>query len=124
MKNIIICVSIFLVSCSSGKYIETSLYFGQSKPGGTMLTEKEWAHFKTEYISKVFKEGSSVVAVNGNWRGTATHQLITDPSYAVSYHHKKSELLNREIDSLCYCYKTLYNQQSVLKVSRRVDVKF
>jgi hypothetical protein len=104
--------------------METSLYFGQSKPDGSMVNEKEWTHFKENYIRKVFKEGSTVISVSGNWYDTARHELITEPTYVVIYYYKKSPRLSRQIDSLRYWYKNLFQQQSVLRVDKKANASF
>jgi len=104
--------------------LKTSLYFGQSKPDGGMVSEKEWISFKEEYISKVFKEGSTVLSASGNWMDTATKKLITEPTYVVIYFHKKSPALSKRIDSLRYWYEKLFQQQSVLRVEEKVKASF
>ena len=104
--------------------VETSLYFGQSKPAGGMVSEKEWDSFKETYISKVFKEGSTVVSVTGNWYDPDAHKLITEPTYVVIYFYKKSNRISQQIDSLRYWYKTIYQQQSVLRVDKKVKLTF
>ena len=63
--------------------VETDLYFGQSKPDGSMVTESEWKNFKGNQIAKVFKEGSTVINGTGNWYDPVSHKLITEPTYAV-----------------------------------------
>jgi len=50
-------IGIILLSCSTSHMTETTLYFGQSKPDGGMVTKKEWNSFKENNIFKVFKEG-------------------------------------------------------------------
>ncbi|HEV7780679.1 MAG TPA: DUF3574 domain-containing protein [Chitinophagaceae bacterium] len=115
---------IIIVSCSPQRMMETNLYFGQSKPSGEMVTETEWNQFKENYISKVFKEGSTVINVSGNWYDPDNHKLITEPTYKVIYFYKPSEKISRQIDSLRYWYKTLFQQQSVLRVDRKVKASF
>jgi len=115
---------LLLLSCSSERMMETNLYFGQSKPTGGMVTEKEWDHFKENFISKVFKEGSTVINVTGNWYDPETHKLITEPTYKVIYLYKPSGIISKQIDSLRYWYKTLFQQQSVLRVDRKVKASF
>ena len=83
-------LSLLLASCSSQKMIETHLYFGQAKPSGGMVTEQEWNQFKENYISKVFKEGSTIVSVSGNWYDPETRKLITEPTFQVIYFYKRS----------------------------------
>jgi len=119
---LIICLVFF--SCSSQRMIETDLYFGQSKPSGGQLTEAEWNQFKEIYISKVFKEGSSVISLTGNWYDPQTHKLITEPTYKVIYFYKRSNQVSKQIDSLRYWYKTLFQQQSVLRVDKKVSASF
>lgn len=121
-KLLFICL--ILGSCSSSRMVETSLYFGQSKPDGGAVTAAEWDRFKKDYISKVFKEGSTVVPVTGNWLDTAQRQLITEPTYVVIYFHKRSLQVSKQIDSLRYSYKTLFQQQSVLRVDKKVNAAF
>lgn len=119
----LICI-ILSISCSTGRMTETSLYFGLSKPDGSMISEKEWSSFKEEYISKILKEGSTVIRVTGNWKDTATGKLISEPSCLVIYYYKHSPAVSKQIDSLRYWYKTLFQQQSVLRVDKKVKAGF
>ena len=104
--------------------METYLYFGQSKPDGGMISEKEWNSFKDEYISKLFKEGSTVLNGAGNWYDPVSHKLITEPTYVVIYFHKKSSTISAQIDSLISRYKKVFQQQSVLRVDKKVKAAF
>jgi hypothetical protein len=104
--------------------VQTSLYFGQSKPGGGMVQEKEWNDFKEIYIRKIFTEGSTVISVTGNWYDTASDNLITEPTFVVVYYYKASARLSQQIDSLRYWYKSLFRQQSVLRVDQNVKASF
>jgi hypothetical protein len=104
--------------------IETDLYFGQSKPGGGMVAEEEWKKFKEDHIARIFKEGSTTYEAAGHWYDPETHKLITEPTFVVIYFHKKSPLLSKQIDSLTELYKTTFQQQSVLRVDKKVRVKF
>ena len=100
--------------------METDLYFGQSKPDGGMITETEWKGFKEEHISKVFKEGSTVLNGAGSWYDPVSHNLITEPTYVVIYFYKKSSAKSVQIDSLISRYKTMFQQQAVLRVDKKV----
>ena len=104
--------------------IETTLYFGQSKPDGGKVSETDWTGFKENYISKVFKEGSTVVTVAGNWYDPDKKQLISEPTYEVIYYYKPSGIVSKQIDSLRENYKLLFHQQSVLRVDKKVKARF
>lgn len=117
-------IALILCSCSAGRMTETSLYFGQSKPDGGMVTEKDWNQFKETHVSKVFKEGSTVMSVSGNWYDPAARKLITEPTYVVVYYYKRSSQISAQIDSLRNWYKNLFQQQSVLRVDKKVNASF
>ena len=124
MKYLGIFAFIVFFSCSSSRMIETNLYFGQSRPDGSMISETEWNNFKRGYIDKVFKEGCSVINVAGSWYDSSAHKLITEPSYMVIHHHKRSSAISKQIDSLCYWYKKIYIQQAVLRVDKKAKATF
>lgn len=124
MKYFILLSCIAFCACTGSRLVETSLYFGQSKPDGGMVTLNEWNRFKEDYVRKVFTEGSTIVNVTGNWYDTAARQLITEPTYVVISYHKRSAALSKQIDSLRYWYKTLFQQQSVLRVDKKVTASF
>lgn len=113
-----------LYSCTASRMVETNLYFGQSKPDGGMITETEWKSFKETRIDKVFKNGSTIISVTGNWLDPVSHKLITEPTYLVVYDYKKSARVSQQIDSLRYWYKTMFQQQSVLRVDKKVKMSF
>lgn len=117
-------ISLLTLSCSSQRMVETNLYFGLSKPSGGMVTESEWNQFKDNYISKVFKEGNTVINTTGNWYDPDSHKLITEPGYLVICNYKPSDRMSKQIDSLRYWYKKLFEQQSVLRVDKKVKASF
>ncbi|MES2371903.1 MAG: DUF3574 domain-containing protein [Bacteroidota bacterium] len=104
--------------------VETDLYFGQTRPDGSMITETDWQNFRDNQIAKVFKEGCTVIKASGNWLDPVTHNLITEPSYLVINHHKRSSQISQQIDSLSYWYKNMFQQQSVLRVDKKAKVIF
>ncbi len=104
--------------------VETQLFFAQSRPDGSLITTEEWNDFKTTHIARVFKEGSTTISATGNWYDTASHQLITEPTYVVSYVHKRSALISKQIDSLRSIYVVLFKQQSVLRTDKKVKASF
>lgn len=102
---------------------QTQLYFGQLTLNNDTLTEQQWNTFAQQYISKVLPSGSTVIQSVGYWYDTAQHRLITEPSRIVTTVNKMSPRLSKQIDSLRFWYKTLYQQQSVLRVNSKVRVK-
>ncbi|MBO9661116.1 MAG: DUF3574 domain-containing protein [Chitinophagaceae bacterium] len=119
----IIACCFLLSACSTSKQVETKLYFGQFKLDGGTVSDTEWNDFVKNYVSKVFPDGSTVENASGNWYDTATHKLIVEPSKVITAVNIPSVKLNQQIDSLGYWYKKLFQQQSVLRVDRKVNAK-
>jgi hypothetical protein len=115
---------LLLNSCAAGRMVETDLYFGTAKPGGGMVTDKEWDNFKATQVAAIFKEGSTIINTTGNWRDPQTGTLITEPTHLIIYLHKPSKALSKQIDSLRGLYKAMFKQQSVLRVDKKVAVSF
>jgi hypothetical protein len=113
-----------LCSCSATRMVETDLYFGQTRPDGSMITDAEWQNFRDNQIAKVYKEGCTVIKASGNWLDPVTHKLITEPSYLVINHHKRSAQISQQIDSLKYWYIKMFQQQAVLRVDKTVKASF
>jgi hypothetical protein len=124
MSRKILLIFFILCSCSTNRMIETDLYFGQTRPDGSPITDTEWQHFRDNQIAKVYKEGCTVIKASGNWLDPVTHKLITEPSYIVIHNYKRSAQKSQQIDSLCYWYKNLFQQQSVLRVDKKAKAIF
>ena len=113
-----------LSSCSSSRMVETDLYFAQMSPDGSMIAETDWNNFRNNQIAKVFTQGCTVIKASGNWLDPVTHKLITEPSYVVICYYKRSPVMSKQIDSLRHWYVQLFQQQSVLRVDKKVKASF
>jgi hypothetical protein len=122
LRLLLLCV--LFCSCNSQRMIQTDLYFGQLKLDGSMVSEKQWSDFIEKHISKIFTQGSTIIKANGNWLDTSQKKIVTEPSFLVITINKLTPKLNRQIDSLRSTYKRLYDQQSVLRVDKKVKAKF
>ena len=124
MSYKILLACFILCSCSTSRMIETDLYFGQTRPDGSLITEVEWNNFRNNQIAKVFSQGCTIIKASGNWLDPVTLKLITEPSYVVICDYKRSSQMSRQIDSLRYWYKSMFQQQSVLRVDKNVKATF
>src|SRR4051794_7928272 len=52
------------------EFVKTELYFGLSKPGGT-VSASEWNKFLDEQVTPSFKDGLTVVDGKGQWLNQA-----------------------------------------------------
>jgi len=106
------------------KLVETDLYFGLSKPDGGKVTEQEWNSFRDNQVCKVFKEGNTVIDATGSWLDQQTKKSVTEPTRVVIYLHKNTNKISAQIDSLRQLYKTMFGQESVLRVDKKVTASF
>ena len=120
--RLIVCC-LLLYSCSSSRQVETRLYFGQFKLDGGVVSDKEWNEFVEQYVSKVFPDGSTIENATGNWYDTAQRKLVTEPSKVLIAINRPSARLDEKIDSLRYWYKQIHQQQSVLRVDKKVKAR-
>ncbi|MBS1501095.1 MAG: DUF3574 domain-containing protein [Bacteroidetes bacterium] len=124
MRRLIILACLILSSCAANHMVETDLYFGLSKPGGGMVTGQEWNNFKNDQVWRVLKDGNTIIDATGSWLDPKTGKPVTEPSRVVICLHKNNAKISRQIDSLRQKYKTLFNQESVLRVDKKVAVSF
>jgi hypothetical protein len=120
----ILLICLLLSSCAANRMIETDLYFGMSKPNGGSVTDKEWESFRENYIAIAFKQGSTIINASGSWLDPVSRKQVTEASHLVIYLHKNSKAVSKQIDSLRKQYQTLFRQQSVLRVDKKVIVAF
>jgi hypothetical protein len=120
----LIMMCFLLASCSLQRMSETRLYFGLSKPGDGKVSETEWNDFRKNYIGKIFKEGSTIIKAEGNWYDPDAKKMIAEDSYVVIYYYRKNSRLSKQIDSLRHWYQYLFQQQSVLRVDKKVRISF
>ncbi|MEO6520116.1 MAG: DUF3574 domain-containing protein [Mucilaginibacter sp.] len=117
-------ICLLLSSCAANRMVETDLYFGMSKPDGGSVTDKEWESFRENYIVTAFKQGSTIINASGSWLDPVSRKQVTEASHLVIYLHKKSKAVSKQIDSLRKQYQTQFQQQSVLRVDKKVTVAF
>ena len=89
-----------------------------------MITEMEWNNFKESQIFRIFKEGSTTISATGSWLDPVTQKLISEPTYIVTYFHKRSPKISKQIDSLRNQYKSMFQQQAILRVDKKVQASF
>ncbi len=123
MRVVLLFITILFISCNN-RMIETTLYFGQTRPGGAAITEAEWRSFAENRIATTLKEGYTIIRVSGSWFDPEAKILISEPTYVVVYLHRNSAHISGKIDSLKQWYKTQFDQQSVLRVDKKVRATF
>jgi hypothetical protein len=122
---VILCTSIIITSCTTEKkLVQTDLYFGSSQNDGSIISDSVWNTFVQKNVSKVFSTGFTVQTAEGKWVNENDRQLYSEPSHIIISLNKMNAQLSKNIDSLRLAYKTMFRQQSVLRVDKKVTASF
>ena len=109
-------------ACTAGDpMLQTTVWFGLSKPQGGTIGEAEWQHFLSSDVTPRFPEGLSVYEANGQWQeknGTIAHER----SKALMLIHGAGD--NEKIEALRALYKQRFSQESVMRIDAPVCVSF
>lgn len=123
MKKLLVPLICLLLgtACNSSKTIlQTDLYFGLSIPDGGRVTDSAWNRFVQEHVIPVFSNGFTELQADGKWMDTVTHKMITEPSRIIVVINAKNNKFSLQIDSLVNKYKSIFRQQAVLRVDKKV----
>jgi hypothetical protein len=101
-----------------GCAVATQLFFGLSRPDGSLVSEAAWQSFLADVATPLFPAGFTILVAQGQWRQDGTAAIIREPSRVLIIVHGDPADENR-IMALIASYKTRFAQQSVL----RLDVK-
>lgn len=99
---------------------KTELFFGMERPNGKPITSAEFAEFVDSTVTPVFPDGLTVLEGNGQWN-TADRGLVREQSKVLVLLH---DGMDDVIDGIRNAYKTIFNQDSVMRLDHQVAVSF
>lgn len=110
--------------CAGGDVMmQTTLWFGLSKPQGGTVSSLEWLNFVDNEVTPRFRDGLSVYDAKGQWLGE-NGQLARENSKALMLIHRFDPAVNTHIEALRTLYKKRFGQESVMRVDAPVCVGF
>ncbi len=109
------------------KFYRTELYFGWSKPDGTLVSDDEWKNFLAQTVTPRFPDGFTVLTGSGQYR-EKTGRIVTEPSAVVIilYSSSSKKESRAKIEEIRTAYVKRFDQESVLRVDlpKTVRVSF
>jgi hypothetical protein len=108
---------------SSAAWTRSELFFGQSMPGGAMISAAEWQRFVDEQITPAFSEGLTILDASGQYK-TRSGAVSKEPAKIVILVYKNSSEKDAAIRKFIDEYKQRFRQESVLWTSEKVDARF
>lgn len=99
--------------------VETTLYFGQSKPDGSLIPDSAWKRFAREEILPLFPQGFTVLSAQGFWKGSTG--LVEESSKVVVFIHPENDSVSDRIDTLRMHYQQQFHQDAVLRTDDALE---
>jgi len=100
------------------------LFFGRGIPGGGEVSEAEWQAFLDGEITPLFPDGLTVVDLTGQWRDTATGEIVEERSKQLILFAFEQASLAETIAGITAAYRERYQQQAVLGTYEPACVAF
>ncbi|MGN6505860.1 MAG: DUF3574 domain-containing protein [Tepidisphaeraceae bacterium] len=99
---------------SSLPQTRTTLFFGLSRADGSVVSDQQWSSFVDQEIAPRFPDGFTILTGEGHWMSQSVDQR--EPSRVVIILHPDTRVHSELIDVIRERYKTLFHQESVLRV--------
>lgn len=103
---------------SSAPQIRTTLYFGLSRPRGS-VSELEWQIFLRDEVTKRFPDGFTVWQAEGQWL-TPAGTIDREQSKVLLLVHADTDAARQSVGAIIQSYRKMFDQQSVLWENARV----
>jgi hypothetical protein len=100
-------------------YKRTELYFGGSRPDGTVITPAEFELFLDKEVTPAFPDGLTWLEAHGQWMGGKEDSYLLIILYPFNDREANGELEEIRTD-----YKEQFDQQSVLRADSVQRVSF
>jgi hypothetical protein len=103
----------------------TELYFGSSKPDGSVVSEKKFQRFVDEEVTPRFPDGLTVLTGNGQFKNSAG-VILKERSMVLIllYPLEPNDSSSMKIEEIREAYKSAFQQESVLRVDSLASVSF
>jgi hypothetical protein len=105
---------------SSAARIRTTLYFGLSRPKGS-VSELEWQIFLRDEVTRRFPDGLTVWQAEGQWQ-TPAGSIDREQSKVLLLVHGDTAAERQSVQGVIHAYRKAFDQESVLWESARVCV--
>jgi hypothetical protein len=109
------------------KFLRTELYFGRSKPDGSLVADEDWKAFLAETVTPLFPDGFTVLSGFGQYR-EKSGKIISEPSQVLIflYPGRTKKESRAKIEEIRTAYIKRFDQESVLRVDlpKTVNVTF
>lgn len=115
------------LATSAEKFYRTELYFGLSKPEGSIVTEAEWRAFLKDFVTPRFPDGFTELSARGQYRDKEGRIILEESRVLVFLYPRNAKKSGRaKIEEIRAAYVRQFSQESVLRLdfAQMVKVSF
>ena len=109
---------------TSQNWIREELYFGASIPGDGEVSNQAWELFVEEEIAPRFPDGFTILEAEGRWRHADGSNAEERTRIFVIVRAATDERAEQAVAAVAEAYKQRFRQESVLRVTDRVEARF
>lgn len=102
----------------------TELYFGSTKPDGSMVTDAEFTQFVDSEVTPRFPDGLTLLKGYGQFRNSLQVIVREDSRVLILFYPPQMLEANKNIQELRDLYNAAFQQESVLRVDSFSFVSF
>lgn len=106
-------------------WVRSELYFGMSRPDGSVVSAEQWQAFVDQQITPRFPEGLTVLSAAGQWRDEAG-AVVHEPARVLVVFHPAADgaAATRKLRTLAQLYAQQFDQSAVLLAQSAAQVDF
>ncbi|RAM51820.1 MAG: DUF3574 domain-containing protein [Hapalosiphonaceae cyanobacterium JJU2] len=104
-------------------FARTELFFGLSKPDGSMVSEEEFSRFIDNEITPLFPDGLTLLTGTGQFKNSSG-TVVKEGSKLLILLYPFNNESNKKITQIRQTYISMFQQESVLRVDEGSCVSF
>lgn len=135
-RSVLAAAALLLAGCSTldghgacGKtpgrhtFARTELFFGLSRPDGSMVDKDEFQDFIDREVTPRFPDGLTVLTGDGQFEDSRS-RIIREPGRLLILLYEQVESADADIEAIRSAYKNRFRQESVLRADTGVCASF
>ena len=105
-------------------WARTELFFGTSRPDGTVVTDDKFKRFLDSQVTPRFPDGLTLLTGSGQFKNSSGVIIQEKSKLLILLYPLTDTDASNRIEAIREIYKQMFQQESVLRVDSRAGVSF
>lgn len=105
-------------------FVKTELFFGLSKPDGSMVTDEEFERFLEHEVTPRFPDGLTLLVGTGQFKNSKGEIIREKSRLLILFYPFGENRSNDRIEQIRNVYKGIFGQESVIRADSLSCVSF